>query len=148
MTLPTQAHCCGDVPPIPEPCPRLSAAEVRARSLEHHLALVAMRDGRGNREGLICLLRAARLAFHLRDVTASGSETDPFRRAGAALGRCVARAERGERWLLLDREYKTLHLLLMLHDEQLAAVPMQRYMSAWKQFESTVEGITFPLEPG
>jgi len=113
----------------------LSTEKVRAISLENHLALSMVRAGRGESEQIIDLLRVVYLAFYLRDETASDADLGLYRKAEAALGACIGRAERGKKWLLLDHERAAAQRILVVHDEQLAAVPKHRYVAAWDRLQ-------------
>ncbi|WP_310030711.1 hypothetical protein [Paraburkholderia graminis] len=113
----------------------LSTDKVRALSLENHLAFATVRAGRGDSEQIINLLRVVYLAFYLRDETASGANLDLYRQAEAALDGCAERAEQGEKWLLLDHEQAAVEGLLVVHDEQLAAVRKHRYLAAWDRLQ-------------
>ncbi|KVD80676.1 hypothetical protein WI89_24640 [Burkholderia ubonensis] len=113
----------------------LPTEKVRALSLENHLALATVRGGRGDLDHVSCLVRVVYLAFYLRDATSAGADFDLYRRAEAALNACVTRAEQGERCLLLDHELATVERILIVHDEQLAAIPWHRYLDAWKQLQ-------------
>ncbi|WP_232348326.1 hypothetical protein [Burkholderia pseudomallei] len=113
----------------------LPTRKVRALSLENHLALATVRGGRGDLDQVSCLVRVVYLAFYLRDATSAGADLDLYRRAETALNACVTRAEQGERCLLLDHELATIERLLVVHDEQLAAVPWHRYLDAWKRLQ-------------
>ncbi|HHV7525559.1 TPA: hypothetical protein ACUNF5_007124 [Burkholderia orbicola] len=118
----------------------LPTEKVRSLSLEHHLALAAMRSGHGDNDQISCLLKAVYLAFFMREPGASESELEQFRRAERVLERCIERVERGERWWLLDTERSVLERVLVLHDEQLAAVPTHRYLAAWTQLRRFIVG--------
>ncbi|KVK80951.1 hypothetical protein WS90_16910 [Burkholderia cepacia] len=111
----------------------LPTEKVRALSLENHLALAIVRGGRGDLDQVSCLIRVVYLAFYMRDATASGVDFDLYRRAEVALNACVTRVDRGERCLLLDHELATVERILIIHDEQLAAIPWHRYLDAWEQ---------------
>lgn len=113
----------------------LSTDKVRSLSLENHLALATVRAGRGDLDQLCCLLRVVYLAFYMRGETANSMDVEPYRRAEAALDACIARVERGESCLLLDQEQTEIERVLVLHDEQLAAVPKFRYLDAWDQLQ-------------
>jgi hypothetical protein len=113
----------------------LPAETVRALSLENHLSLATVRAGRGGTDQIINLLRVAYLAFYLGDETASGFDFDLYRKAEAALNVCIERAERGEKWLLLDHEQIAVERVLIVHDEQLAAVANHRYLAAWDRLQ-------------
>ncbi|KVD67935.1 hypothetical protein WI88_33155 [Burkholderia ubonensis] len=113
----------------------LPTEKIRALSLENHLALATVRGGRGDLDQVSCLVRVVYLAFYLRDATSTGADFDLYRRAEAALNACVTRAEQGERCLLLDHELATVERILIVHDEQLAAIPWHRYLDAWKRLQ-------------
>ncbi|AWV04753.1 MULTISPECIES: hypothetical protein [Burkholderia] len=121
----------GDLLPLP-------TAKVRALSLENHMALAAVRAGHGGEEQISCLLRVVYLAFYMRNET--GADLNLYRQAEAALEACIARAEQGAAWLLLDREQSTIEQMLVVHDEQLAAVSMHRYRTAWEYLQRFMTG--------
>ncbi|WP_082750729.1 hypothetical protein [Burkholderia sp. MSMB0856] len=118
----------------------LSTEKVRSLSLEHHMALAVIRSGNGDCDQAICLLRIVYLAFFMRSETASGSDLDLYRRAEAVLDACIARAERGEPWTLLADELADVERVLVVHDEQLAAIPKYRYLVAWDRLQRFVTG--------
>ncbi|MGU7811638.1 hypothetical protein [Burkholderia sp. AW49-1] len=125
----------GDLLPLP-------TAKVRALSLENHMALATVRAGHGQEEHISCLLRVVYLAFYLRGETEAGGDLNLYRQAEAALDACIARTEQGADWLLLDREQSTVEQILVIHDEQLAAVPMHRYCAAWENLQRFMTGQT------
>ncbi|RQQ07107.1 hypothetical protein DF107_31670 [Burkholderia stagnalis] len=102
----------------------------RRLSLKHHLALAVLRDGRGDVEALATLVNVLYLAYFLR--AAGDAEHAPYRRAETALDQCAARAERGEPWSLTHDEHTALEQLVVIHDAQLAALPLHRYLAAWE----------------
>lgn len=57
----------------------LSTENVRALSLENHMALAVVRSGNGDRDQVVWLLRAIYLAVYMRGETASGSDPDLYR---------------------------------------------------------------------
>jgi hypothetical protein len=129
----------------------LSTEKVRALSLENHLALAVVRSGNGNCNQVVCLLRIVYLAFYMRNETDSGSDLDLYRRAEAVLDTCIARAERGEVWTLLEDELADVERVLVVHDEQLAAIPRHRYLVAWDRLQRFVTGggqSPIPVESG
>ncbi|HDR9090104.1 TPA: hypothetical protein QDB10_006099 [Burkholderia vietnamiensis] len=115
----------------------LSAEKVRSLSLEHHMALAVVRSGSGNCDQVVSLLRVVYLAFFMRSETASGSDLNLYRRAEAVLDACIARAEP---WMLQPSEAADVERLLVVHDEQLAAVPKHRYLAAWDRLQRFVTG--------
>ncbi|KFL52264.1 MULTISPECIES: hypothetical protein [Burkholderia] len=116
----------------------LPTDQVRALSLETHMALALMRSGNGRFDQMLCLLRAAYMAFFLHDDAGSGADPDLYRRADDVLAECNARAERGEPWLLLDDEAAVLEQVLIVYDAQLAAVSRHRYRQAWARLHRFV----------
>jgi len=46
---------------------------------------------------------------------------------------CIKRIEQNQRCLLLDHEQVVAERVLVLHDDQLEAVPQFRYLEAWEQ---------------
>ncbi|WP_423760848.1 hypothetical protein [Burkholderia sp. NLJ2] len=75
------------------------------------------------------------LEFYLRDATSTGTDFDLYRRAEAALNACVTSVGRGEHCLLLDHELVIVERILVIHDEQLAAIPWHRYLTAWERLQ-------------
>ncbi|WP_230954493.1 hypothetical protein [Burkholderia cepacia] len=109
----------------------LPVDQVRRLSLKHHLALALLCDGSGDVESIAALSNMLALAFYLR----SDGEAELFRSADSALNQCIARAERGGKWTLTDGERTALEALLRVHDEQLGAVPVHRYLKALEQVQ-------------
>ncbi|WP_048985660.1 hypothetical protein [Burkholderia cenocepacia] len=118
----------------------LSTEKVRSLSLEHHMALAVVRSGKGECDQVICLLRVVYLAFFMRSETASGSDVDLYRRAEAVLDACISRAEHGEVWALREDELADVERVLIVHDQQLAAIPKHRYLTAWDRLQRFVNG--------
>jgi hypothetical protein len=124
----------------------LSNEKVRALSLENHMSLAVVRSGHGDFDQICCLLRAVYLAFYLRDVTTCETGIDLYRQAEVALDACVARAEQGKEWSLPVEEVSVIARVLVVHDEQLIAVPSHRYLEAWDCLHRFVTGmVTSPI---
>jgi hypothetical protein len=111
--------------------------EIRTLSLENHLALATMRSGRGKPEHLNQLAQIVYLAFFLRNITwpNDNEAVEQCRRAEAAISACAERVKRGGRRLLLDQEVALVENILVLHDEQLAAITRRQYLAAWEQLQ-------------
>ncbi|WP_306453769.1 MULTISPECIES: hypothetical protein [unclassified Burkholderia] len=126
----------------------LPLARTRALSLEHHLALATIAKGHTNVDLMVCLLKAVYTAFYLRNETPATADDAEFQRAEAALARCIARAEHGETWVMLDRDKAVIERILLLHDEQLASIPTHRYLTALDKLNRfAVEGLQSPIPP-
>jgi hypothetical protein len=109
----------------------LATAHVQRLQLKHHVALAVVRDGKGEVAQIATLFNALYLAFHLRDV-ADVSELALYQRAEAVLHAYTERAEQDE-WFLTGDERAVLEQLLIVHDAQLAEVPMHRYVDAMER---------------
>ncbi|ABO58998.1 hypothetical protein WK24_19885 [Burkholderia vietnamiensis] len=118
----------------------LSTAKVRSLSLENHLALATVRTGRGDFDQICCLIRVVYLAYFMLDEAAVGKDLEVYRRAEAALDACIKWIEQDRPCLLLDQEQMVVERVLVLHDEQLAAVPKFRYLEAWDRLHRFVKG--------
>ncbi|WP_423383699.1 hypothetical protein [Burkholderia sp. LMG 32019] len=118
----------------------LSTTKVRSLSLENHLALATVRAGRGDFDQICCLLRVVYLAYFMRNETAAGEDLEPYRRAEAALDACIKRIEQDQPCLLLEQEQTVVERVLVLHDEQLAAVSKFRYLESWDRLQRFVTG--------
>ncbi|MDN7458592.1 hypothetical protein [Burkholderia cenocepacia] len=118
----------------------LSTEKVRSLSLENHMVLAVVRSGNGDCDQVICLLRVVYLAFFMRNETASGVDLDLYRRAESVLDASIARAESGEVWALHEDELADLERVLVVHDEQLAAIPKHRYLAAWDRLQRFISG--------
>ncbi|WP_254616793.1 hypothetical protein [Burkholderia metallica] len=113
----------------------LPTEKIRALSLENHLALTTVRAGRGEFDQICCLIRVVYLAYFMRGETAAGKDLESYRCAEAALDACIKRIEQDQPCLLLDHEQTVVERVLVLHDDQLAAVPKFRYFEAWAQLQ-------------
>ncbi|KWF29485.1 hypothetical protein WL84_09090 [Burkholderia cenocepacia] len=84
------------------------------------------------------------LAFYLR----SDGEAELYRSADSALAQCIARAERSSKWTLTDADRTALEALLLVHDGQLAAVPVHRYLEALEQMQHVgAPSFDLPIDP-
>ncbi|WP_439896163.1 hypothetical protein [Burkholderia ubonensis] len=104
------------------------------------MALAAVRSGRGGVDQISCLLGVVYLAFFMREATRIGTDVEPFRQAEAVLDQYVSCAERGEVWALKDDEHQAIERVLVLHDEQLEAIPNYRYVEAWERLQRYMVG--------
>ncbi|WP_423383725.1 hypothetical protein [Burkholderia sp. LMG 32019] len=113
----------------------LSTEKVRSLSVEHHMARAVVRSGSGDCDQVTCLLRVVYLSLFMRSETTAGSDLDLYRRAETVLDACIVRAERGEAWTLRDDEVADVERVLVVHDEQLAAIPQHCFLAAWERGE-------------
>jgi hypothetical protein len=112
----------------------LSPSAVRALSLEHHMALSAVRGGHGSVDIVAILFRSINLAY-LMDLAASkGGDAERFRDAERAVNGCVARIDAGNGCSLSSDESAVIARALALYDKQLASYPAYHYADAWNRY--------------
>ncbi len=110
------------------------------------MALAVVRSGNGDCDQVVCLLRVVYLSVFMRGGAISGSYLSLYQRAEAVLDACIARAERGETWTLAEDELVNVERVLVVHDEQLAAIPKHRYLTAWDRLQRFVNGCLSQLD--
>lgn len=108
----------------------LSAAVVQRKSLEHRLALTALKSGHGNLDFVGRLFRAIYLAYFVQDMTSRTHDVSDFCAAEATLSKCALRGKREDIWLLSDDEHSAIEKILLLHDQQLVNTPSHTVASA------------------
>ncbi|WP_260444775.1 hypothetical protein [Burkholderia sp. Bp8986] len=99
----------------------LPVAKVRAISLEHHLALAALRCGHGSVEQMSVLLKVVYQVHFMAD---------------AALRCCGLRGDHEGCWTLPAADHAALAQVLVLRDGQLGSLPAFRYTDAWAQIHA------------
>jgi hypothetical protein len=120
----------------------LPAAKVRSFSLENHLALAAMRSGKGSVDQMSCLLKTVYLAYFLRDAVQLDSDIDSFRLCENALEVSAANAQVGRGWTLPDSTHEVLATVLALHDQQLLLVSAHQFSAAWRRLQRFLDSDT------
>lgn len=111
----------------------LSLAQVRALSLEYHMALAATRSRHGSVETITCLLRVLYLTYTIGKKEQGEDESAALVEAERIMSCCIDRAVDGENgsWYLDDTEAPVIERVLAMHDVQLANLPKHRYAEAW-----------------
>lgn len=111
----------------------LPLAQVRALSLEYHMALAVIRSRHGSVDTVTCLIRVLYLTYVIGKQVHSEEENAALVEAERTLSSCIDRAVDvdGGNWYLDDTEARTIELILAMHDAQLANVPKHRYAAAW-----------------
>lgn len=114
----------------------LPATISRQRSLGHHLALATLQAGKGNVDLIGRLFRTLYIAYFVHEATNGRSGLVTFRISEAALHAVVVRARAGGEWSLSDADRRALEHVLLLHDEQLLAIPSHRILEAEERLNS------------
>ena len=108
----------------------LPASISRDRSLGHHLALAALRSGNGSIELIGRLYRTLYIAYFIHEATDGRRDLAPFRISETVLQALAVRARTGDNLALSEPDGCALGHVLLLHDEQLAAIPLHRIVEA------------------
>ncbi|KWO78543.1 hypothetical protein WM31_31830 [Burkholderia ubonensis] len=113
----------------------LSNADVRALSLEGHVALATVRSGHGGAVQIGHLAKTVYVTFFLQDLMVQEVDAVLFQEAEAIIDRCIDRASTVGKWLLLEEDLVVLERLLTVYDAQLEAVPAYLFSEAWERFQ-------------
>ncbi|MDP9650948.1 hypothetical protein [Paraburkholderia caledonica] len=111
----------------------LPAATSRRRSLEHHLALAALRAGNCDIQLIGRLFRAVYVAYFVHEALNGQHSLAPFRTSEAALQAIATRIKAGGGWSLPESDHRVLEHVLSLHDEQLSTIPSHQIARADEQ---------------
>ncbi|ACC76299.1 conserved hypothetical protein (plasmid) [Paraburkholderia phymatum STM815] len=114
----------------------LPASKVRALSLEHHLALTALRGGHGSVEQMSVLLKVVYLVYFMAQAVHDPVDPGLLRTAEAALQCCGLRGHHQGCWTLSEADHDVLAQVLTLHDGQLGALPSFRYADGWARIHA------------
>lgn len=127
----------------------LPATISRRRSLEHHLALAALRSGNCNIELIGRLFRTVYLAYFIHQALNSRRSVAAFRISEAALHAIATRIKAASDWSLPEADGRALAHVLSLHDEQLSTLPSHRIAQADEQLNIFLANDALsPIAPG
>jgi len=110
----------------------LGPARARALSLEHHLALVALRTGQAGVDVITRLFNAIGAARFLHEATHGrvSPEQPHFEQAWRALLAYANQIREGRPAAMNEVDLKFLEQLVLLHDEQMATTPVHQLLDA------------------
>ncbi|MBR8334141.1 hypothetical protein KDW69_21030 [Burkholderia ambifaria] len=111
---------------------------MRRISLENHLALAAMRSGRGSPDTMVALLRVLYLLFFLLEGSLCDDEQAWLLEAEDVLDESIRGAEGSGDWHVDAQKLPIIERLLLRCDEAVASVPKFRYVDAWQKMETFV----------
>ncbi|PRE01356.1 hypothetical protein C6Q17_18560 [Burkholderia contaminans] len=126
----------------------MSAAHVRAISLENHLALATIRSGHGTSETMIALLRVLYLGYFIVEPDVSDSDLALFLAAEALLQQSIDSATSELEWSLPTDRLGPIEQLLLRMDALVAGVPKYRYLQAWDKLGRFAESDECSPLPG
>lgn len=118
----------------------MDPASVRKQSLTYHLALVACRDGHGNRHLFNELARVMYVAWFLQRAGYGAEPVDQYKLAECAVEAALALAHISGEWELADEAVQVFGRLLALHDSQLAVAPLHKVIEAEQRLRHFLAG--------
>lgn len=122
----------------------VSPATARAFSLRYHLALVAMRQGRGNADLASELIRTLFLTYLVCQKDKLDLTIDTFLSAEAVLRACIHDSIAPGAWRIAEEQCTSVEAVLCAHDVQLACTPLHRIEVARKQLDRLLKAGSFP----
>lgn len=126
MLLPTTAEAARDV------------------SLRNHMALVVMREGKGNVDLAGELMKTVYLTYFLAVGDTRREAVDALIEAELALKTCITQAVVTNEWRLEEAHCPHIEVMLRMHDSQLASLPLHRIMTAKARLSKVLERDEFP----
>jgi hypothetical protein len=122
------------------------AADLASKvSLHNHLALVALRHGKGNADLIAELLKTVYVAHDLLDPDQRVTHTEQFARAESAVKAVIKHAAATDEWRLAEEECERVEQILRLHDKQLVALPKHLINGAKQRLMRVLERGSFPV---
>lgn len=116
----------------------------RVFSLKNHLALVAMRSGRGNVDSATELIKTLYLTFLLCDPEGLDPAIATFLEAEGVLRTCIHDSEMDGKWEIADAQCEAIEAVLRAHDTQLASKPLHRIEVAKGRLNRILKAGRFP----
>jgi hypothetical protein len=110
----------------------LNTAKVKMLSLGNHLAMEALYSEHGTEDQILHLLGTIYLSYCLRGVVEGDGDADLYRKAEEALEAYSERVRGNPSTLPTEDERLAIMRMLTIHDTQLAAVTVRRYLEAWQ----------------
>lgn len=108
------------------------------------MALVAMRQGRGNVDLAGQLLKTVYLAHFLSDVDTMKTSMETFLAAELAIKASIMHALTADEWRIEDADRQSIEVVLLVHDTQLASLPMHQLEAAKRHLSRILESGEFP----
>jgi hypothetical protein len=108
----------------------MAEPSAREQSLSCHLALVACRDGHGNRHLFNELMRTVYVAWFLQQDGYGKEPVDSFKTAEYAVEAALELAHVSDEWVLAEDTVSVFERLLALYDSQLAIAPLHKVFHA------------------
>ncbi|WP_250475081.1 hypothetical protein [Caballeronia sp. GAFFF1] len=121
----------------------IAPATARVFSLKNHLALVAMRNGRGNADLASELIKTLYLTFFVCKKDRLDPPMATFLKAETTLRACIPSDTSGA-WGIADDQCEAIEAVLCAHDTQLASTPLHQIEVAKARLERILKAGRFP----
>jgi hypothetical protein len=122
----------------------IAPATARAFSLRYHLALAAMRNGRGNADLASELVKVLYLTYFMCERDRLDPAIATFLKAEAVLRGCIHDSEADHPWAIADDQCEAIEVVLCAHDTQLASAPLHRIEIAKGRLDRILKAGRFP----
>jgi len=124
------------------PTPTATAQKV---SLHNHMALAALRQGRGNIDLAGELLKTVFLTYRLANKESLAADGGSFVLAESIIKAMIIRASNTHEWRLDDEHCEAIEQILRAHDADLATLPVHRIDEARRWLVKALESGSFPV---
>ncbi|AQH05185.1 hypothetical protein A9R05_40005 (plasmid) [Burkholderia sp. KK1] len=122
----------------------IAPATARAFSLRYHLALAAMRNGRGNADLASELVKVLYLTYFMCEPDRLDPAIATFLKAEAVLRGCIHDSGADHPWAIADDQCEAIEAVLCAHDTQLASAPLHRIEVAKGRLDRILKAGRFP----
>ncbi|MCE4548080.1 MULTISPECIES: hypothetical protein [unclassified Caballeronia] len=122
----------------------IAPATTRAFSLRYHLALVALRNGRGNADLASELVKTLYLTYFVCERDRLDPPIETYLKAEAVLRACIHDSETDHPWAIADDQCEAIETVLCAHDTQLASTPLHRIEVAKGRLDRILKAGRFP----
>ncbi|WP_250500993.1 hypothetical protein [Caballeronia sp. GAWG1-5s-s] len=122
----------------------IAPATARVFSLKNHLALVAMRNGRGNAALASELIKTLYLTYFVSETDRLDPPFATFLKAETVLRACIRDSETADAWGIADDQCEAIEAVLCAHDTQLASAPLHQIEVAKGRLERILKAGRFP----
>lgn len=116
----------------------ISVTKFRSLSLQNHLALVALQNGCGDMEHVVCLFKVVYLTWFINNKTLMANADEihaVLRLAEVSLHACALRLKEEMQEPISHDEGAVLKEILFIHDQQLSVVSLNHLQHAWERLQ-------------
>ena len=122
----------------------IAPASARVYSLRNHLALVAMRSGRGNMDLASELIKTLYLTYFICEEGQLDPSIATYLKAEMVLKACIHQSVADDAWRIANDQCEAIEAVLCTHDTQLASTPLHRVELARGRLDKILKAGHFP----